>query len=251
MKADRFVALEEGSFDSYPRFYSASRTGANANRLNKRHRALIESNAAIIQDKSVLDIASHDGRWSLAAYKAGARYVLGIEARQHLVNFARANMEECQVPEDRVHFVLGDVFEELDRLQANTFETVMCFGFFYHTLHHMLLLSKITRLRPKHVIFDTEIDPAPSSVILIFAESIANEAAGAVADAGTPTRVLVGVPSRSALELMLASSGLTFSYYRWRRAGIERWDGLNPYRNGLRVSLVSTFKGTVAGSTRS
>jgi SAM-dependent methyltransferase len=244
MRANQFVASEEGFFDSYPRFYSTSTTGANANRLNQRHRALIESNAGIIQDKAVLDIASHDGRWSLAAYKAGARQVLGIEARQHLVNSARANMEVYQVAEDRVHFVLGDVFEELDRLQADTFETVLCFGFFYHTLHHMLLLSKITRLRPKHVIFDTQIDPAPTSVIRIFEESTAKEGAGAVADAGTPTRVLVGVPSRSALELMLASSGLTYSYYQWRQAGIERWDGLNAYRKGLRVSLVSALRDT-------
>jgi hypothetical protein len=244
MNTNQFVASEEGFFDSYPRFYSTSRTGASPNRLNKRHRALIESNAAIIKDKSVLDIASHDGRWSLAAYKAGAHHVLGIEARHHLVNSARANMEVYQVPEDRVHFVLGDVFEELDRLQADTFETVLCFGFFYHTLHHMLLLSKITRLRPKHVIFDTRIDPAPGSVIRISAESIAKEGAGAVADVGNPTLALVGVPSRSALELMLASSGLTFSYYRWRRAGIEQWDGLSAYRKGVRVSLVSTFKGT-------
>jgi hypothetical protein len=47
--------LEPGFFDSYPRFYSTSQTGAKPNRLNKRHRALIDSNEAIIRGKSVLD----------------------------------------------------------------------------------------------------------------------------------------------------------------------------------------------------
>jgi 2-polyprenyl-3-methyl-5-hydroxy-6-metoxy-1,4-benzoquinol methylase len=94
--------LEPGFFDSYPRFYSTSQTGAKPNRLNKRHRALIDSNEAIIRGKSVLDIASHDGRWSLAAYRAGACHVVGIEAREHLVKSAQANMREYQVPGDQV-----------------------------------------------------------------------------------------------------------------------------------------------------
>ena len=36
--------LEAGFFDSYPRFFSTSVTAATPNRLNQRHRALIERN---------------------------------------------------------------------------------------------------------------------------------------------------------------------------------------------------------------
>ncbi len=140
---------DDGSrfFDAYPLFYSTS-INAPRNRLNKRYRAIIEANDAIIRGKSVLDIASHDGRWSFAAHKAGARYVLGIEAREYLVQNARQNLREYQVPEQQVQFVRGDVFEELDRLDPGTFDTIFCLGFFYHTMHHMLLLNKIARLRP-------------------------------------------------------------------------------------------------------
>ena len=74
-------------------------------RLNQRHRALIQSNAAVIAGRRVLDIASHDGRWSLAASMAGAEYVLGIEARQHLAEAARDNMREYGVPAGKVEFV--------------------------------------------------------------------------------------------------------------------------------------------------
>ena len=104
-----------GFFDSYPRFYSTSSTAAAPDRLNQRHRALIETNAGIISGRRVLDIASHDGRWSLAAHKAGAEYVLGIEARQHLVDSARDNMREYGVPAGKVEFVRGDVMVELQQ----------------------------------------------------------------------------------------------------------------------------------------
>jgi hypothetical protein len=102
-----------GFFDAYPRFYSTSITGAKPSRLNARHKVLIQSNQPIIRGKSVLDIASHDGRWSFAAHQAGARHVLGIEAREHLVQAAQSNMREYGLAEKQVEFVRGDVFVEL------------------------------------------------------------------------------------------------------------------------------------------
>lgn len=233
--------LNPGFFDPYPCFFSTSKTSATPNRLNKRHQVLIESNRAKIRDKSVLDLASHDGRWSLAAYQAGASRVLGIEARRHLVEFAEANMREYRVPEDQVHFVLGDLFQELSRLEPGTFETVFCFGFFYHTLHHMILLSEIARLRPNFVILDTAIDVDPGSFVEVHQESVATESAGAMPDPGDPGHILVGVPTRAALEMMLSSSGFTFSYCDWRKAGIKRWDGLADYHEGRRISLVANL----------
>ena len=234
---------EVGFFDSYPRFYSTSVTRAEPNRLNRRYVALIVANEAIIRGKSVLDIASHDGRWSFAAYKTGARRVLGIEARQHLVNNAQANMREYHVPEESVQFVLGDVFEELDRLEPGTIETVFCFGFLYHTIHHMLLLSKIARLRPEHLVLDTRIDVHPYAIIEVYNEGVSFEASAAVPGLGAPTRTVVGVPTRSALELMLSNSAFTsFRYYDWRRAGIKRWEGLAEYDEGRRISMVATWK---------
>ena len=232
-----------GFFDAYPRFYTTS-TIAPRNRLNKRYRAIIEPNDAIIRGKAILDIASHDGRWSLAAHKAGARYVLGIEAREHLVQNSQQNMREYQVPEDQLQFLNGDVFEELDRLEPDTFDTIFCLGFFYHTMHHMLLLNKIARLRPKHLVLDTNVDLDPDSFVILQSEPVAHESAGAVPDAGDKEWLLVGTPTRSALELMLSSAGFSkVHYYDWHRAGIKRWDNLLEYQAGLRVSLVATRTG--------
>ena len=231
-----------GFFDAYPRFYGTCIIGER-NRLNKRYRALIEPNEDIIRDKSVLDIASHDGRWSFAAYKAGSRYVLGIEARHHLVQHSQDNMRMYGVPEGKVEFVLGDVFEKLDQLEPGRFDTVFCLGFFYHTMHHMLLLNKIGHLRPSHIILDTCIDLDPDSFVAVQLERVAHESAGAVPDSGDPERILVGSPTRSALELMLASAGYpSIKYFDWHRAGIRRWDNLIEYHRGLRVSLVAVRK---------
>ena len=237
------VARDRGFFDAYPRFCSLD-TGApgrlnDPNRLNERHRALIESNQNIIQGRSVLDIASHDGRWSFAAHKAGARLVLGIEAREALVQHAYQNMRAYQVPDDRVQFVVGDVFDKLDGLSVGDFETVFCLGFVYHTMHHVLLLNKIARLRPQHIVLDTVIDLSPDPIIVLRRESVARPTTGAIADLGDPQQALVGTPTKSALDLMLVSAGYIPSYYDWHQAGVRSWDNLGEYEDGTRVSLVA------------
>jgi methyltransferase family protein len=224
-----------GFFDSYPRYYSTIVTGATPNRLNQRHRALITANEAIISGKSVLDIASHDGRWSFAALAIGAKHVCGIEAREHLVINAKANLRAYGVAEDRFRFVQGDVFDEIDGIEPGSIDTVFCFGFLYHTLHHLLLLSKIARLKPMHLIIDTAIDLGYGDRIFVRTESTEDESQAVLAGAD---HTVTGVPSRGALELMLANFGWTPRYYDWHHAGIRQWDDLVDYHEGWRISLV-------------
>jgi len=234
------ASAPRGFFDSYPRFFTTSATKAQPDRLNQRHRALIESNRAIIDGQRVLDIASHDGRWSFAAHKAGARYVLGIEAREHLVDAARTNMTEYGVPQGQVEFMQGDALADLDRLEAGSFDTVFCFGFFYHTIDHMPLLRKIARLRPRHLIIDTLISVSPANVVEIKEEKVELESNGAVGEPGAPAFSVIGKPSRSALDLMLQAADFQPPrYYDWLNAGIKRWDDLEVYYLGHRVSLTA------------
>jgi ubiquinone/menaquinone biosynthesis C-methylase UbiE len=240
---------EGGFFDSYARFYS-TKIGVKRYRLNQRYRALIESNSAIIADKSVLDIASRDGRWSLAAYKAGARHVLGIEAHEHLVKLAQESLQAYGVPAGAVHFLPGDVFVELDRIEPGTIETVFCIGFLHHTAHHMLLLDKIARIKPKYVILDTKVSLDPRSIIEIRRESEEDEGFGAVSE-GTPRYAVIGVPSRKVIELMLSAAGFeSFSYYDWRGAGIKDWTYLDDYYRGKSISLVATLDPTMVAEKR-
>src|SRR6266446_801015 len=87
-------APKRGFFDQYPRFYSTSMVSPSPERLNERYRALISPNEEFIRGKTILDLAAHDGRWSFAALKAGARHVTGIEGRAHLVESAIATAQE-------------------------------------------------------------------------------------------------------------------------------------------------------------
>ena len=234
-----------GFFDSYPRFFSTSDTAAAPDRLNQRHRALIESNAAIVSGRKVLDIASHDGRWSLAAHKAGADYVLGIEARQHLVNAARDNMREYGVPAGKVEFVQGDVMVVLDQLQSGSFDTVFCFGFLYHTIDHMPLFRKIARLKPANLVIDTTVSLRPGSVVEVHEEPTDHESTAAfgdleLVDPGKAVRAIKGYPSKEALQLMLKAVGFSnVRYFDWQAAGIKRWDDLKNYYLGTRITVTA------------
>jgi 23S rRNA G2069 N7-methylase RlmK/C1962 C5-methylase RlmI len=72
-------------FDRFNRFYSTSRTSPWPERLHARYQAIIQENLDLLRGQRVLDVASHDGRWSFAALKAGCAHVTGMEAREHLV----------------------------------------------------------------------------------------------------------------------------------------------------------------------
>lgn len=66
-----------------------------------RHAAIDAAKAEQLAGRRVLEIASHDGRWSFAAVTAGASCVVGVESRSELIDSAQ--------------------------------DVVLCLGFFYHT----------------------------------------------------------------------------------------------------------------------
>lgn len=228
-------------FDDYPRFYETSITGIDKHRLQERYRALIEWNREIIQGSRVLDLASHDGRWSFAAVKAGAELAVGIEAREHLVKAAEENAQSYGLA-GKLRFTQADVFAHLDFLAEHPehrFDVVFCFGFFYHTAHHMLLLNKIAKLKPRYLIVDTRVCLNPEAVIELHWENVADESSAAVPEAGE-VHAIAGVPSKRALDLMLSAAGFgNFRYYPWRDAGITDWTKLDAYYREKRVSVVA------------
>lgn len=228
-------------FEQFPRFYLTSSTGLTTARLNLRFEAIFGENRDIFAGASVLDLASHDGRWSLAALAAGARSVIGIEARTELVKAATENLGEYGYGADRVRFVIGDVHEVLD---AQDFEAdvVLCLGFLYHTLRYNELLHGIRRTNARYLIIDTfspyMMGPVPNvNVITEHAE----EEGKAAADSYTHgPSILVGRPNLAAIRTMLGAYG-----YRVER--LSDWAGLlrdNPgtdncgdYANERRVTL--------------
>jgi len=227
-----------GFFDDYPRFFSTSKTVEHPNHLNGRFKAIIESNLNIIKDKSILDIASHDGRWSFAALKNGAKNVLGIEARQHLVINANENMKMYGISSNQYKFITNDIHDEIKQLESNKFDVVFCLDFLYHTIDHWYLLSEIKRLNPKYVIIDTRIDLANERIIKLHIDYPEKEA-HAFSAKSLKQQILVGTPSKLALEMMLTCLGFTnFEYFDWK-SKIKNFRNLVSYYHEKRITLVA------------
>jgi len=143
-------------FDKFSRFYTTSLTSPFPDRLNGRYEAIIARNAELLKGKRVLDIASHDGRWTFAALQAGASYVRGVEPRQELIDNATETFAFYGVDDRRFDFLRGDIF---DLTIGESFDVVLCLGFFYHTIRHAELLSLIDNLDAELVVVDTEVVP--------------------------------------------------------------------------------------------
>jgi len=237
---DLFVNKEYdvGFFDDYPEFFTTSSTSAFPNRLNRRVEVLIKNNVELIKDKKILDIASHDGRFSFAAIKIGAAHVLGIEGRQYLVDNSIKNMERYGIPNNKYNFVTGDIHQEIKKIKPDEIDTVFCFGFFYHTIHHMFLLSQIKRLNPQHLIIDTNILQSDQPIVRIEAQG-GSEGSATSSENAKNNKTIIGMPSTSAIELMLINQGFSFQYYDWLNKKISNWKFLGDYKNGQRITIVA------------
>ena len=228
-------------FEQYPRFYTTSSTAPTTARLNLRYEAIFAENRDVFAGATVIDLASHDGRWSLAALAAGARLVTGIESRPELVQAATENLAEYGYGPDRARFITGDVHEVLNTQDFEA-DVVLCLGFLYHTLRYNELLHGIRRTRARHLIIDTfspqMMRPVPNVNVITEA---ADRSGKATADAYTNgPSALVGRPNLAAIRTMLGAYG-----YRVER--LSDWAGLlrdNPgaadcadYANTKRITL--------------
>lgn len=227
-------------FDRFPQFLETSETSTQPWRLNLRYEAMFAENRDVLEGASVLDIASHDGRWSLAALETGATSVVGIEARSDLVDQARATLDGYGVAADRYDFIAGDVFEVLARRQQDV-DVVLCLGFLYHTLRYNELLTRIRQCGAHTLIVDTMIRPEVSEPVIRIVTEPSERQGHAVQDEFSwGDDVLVGRPSFSALRLMGEAHG--FALEAWSDWGALLRDnpqaqGVRDYRLGRRVTV--------------
>jgi 2-polyprenyl-3-methyl-5-hydroxy-6-metoxy-1,4-benzoquinol methylase len=221
--------LVSNFFDQYPIFYETTATAPAPGRLNLRYDAIFEQNREIFAGARVLDIASHDGRWSFAALQAGAAHVIGVEPRADLVSNARSTLSEY-VEATRFRFIEGDIFEVLKAEQFQV-DVVMCLGFLYHTLRYNELFAGIRRLNPKHVVIDTTIFLQSEQRVVKLDLDAAVVPRDAVRDEYSHGQfVLVGSPTLPGLEMMLNA-------YDFKVERLSDWAGLirdNPEAEGIR-----------------
>ncbi len=255
----------EIDFSATP-FLDTSETGAVAHRLNARCDMLLTRHREALQGKRVLDLASHDGRFTYGALTLGATHVTAVEGRSKLVDHARRNLDRCGFGEDRVRWVCSDIYDFLAQAKNGSVDVVICFGFFYHTVRHVELLRELRRLGPELLILDTTVYREHGLVrlsriseriyhglmrrlrrippmtlrrltreyLVFWHEDHRHESATI-----DPFDV-AAVPTRELVELLLKISGFGFRAIDWRNDGPGDWSYLDDYQAGRRVSYLAT-----------
>ena len=229
-------------FDKYPRFLETSTTASRPARLNLRHHGMFESNRDIFSNARVLDIASHDGRWSMAALDTGASHVTGIEGRAELVKNAEETLALYGVDPTTYRFINDDIFDVLMSPEDHgvDVDVVMCLGFIYHTLRYQDLFAGVYALKPKYFLIDTAVITTDRAMILVHREDSSKESAGLDHTFEVDGGLITGRPSVGALELMLEAHGFSitkrFDWLSYLEEHHPDNKAIASYRDGKRVT---------------
>ena len=235
----RFIELSVHTPEGQDRRSARRSASEQRSRMNERYEALFASNRDVFDGARVLDLASHDGRYSFAALKTGAAHVTGVEVRQSLIDRAQEAFAFYGQDPETFRFVRGDIFEVLAREKFEV-DVVLCLGFLYHTYRHTELMYRIRDLAPRHLIVDTLVTRGTHPTLRLIREDDVEEIHSAAQDAYSVGRVLVLRPSVPALQMLLRSYGFQIeSMYDWkgRLAGRLSVPGLAGYAKGARVTL--------------
>lgn len=229
--------IEPGFFNKYPRFFKTARASKNPDRLNIRYQGLIERNKDLLVNKKILDLASHDGRWSFAALKAGAHSVIGIEGREELVKDAYENFRAYDTNPTRYKYFLGDISTVLNTKSFDV-DVIFCFGFYYHTTLHVPLLASMKKHNPSCIILDTKISQSSDCVIELSMDD-SSQAGHAISDSSTINKnTVVGKPSRLAINMLFNHFGYETEEIDWS-IYIGDNDSVKDYRVGDRITLIA------------
>ena len=183
-------------------------------RMNTRHKHLIQLFEEEISGSRVFDIASHDGRWAYAFAAAGAKKVVGVEARQHLIDMF-AKYPDAGV-RNKVELRCNDLFAEMDNeaRKGETYDVVSVFGILYHIMDHFRLLKAAQALKPKLIIIDSEFMDRPGPMVQLMRENTGKNLNAAPQIEGQETAV-VGYPSFKAMEVMADVLGYDLEWVDW------------------------------------
>lgn len=200
-------------------------------RLELRHSFLVEPFQDLLKDADVLDIAAHDGRWSYALAAAGAKSVLGVEARADMVDFFR------KVPDNdikrRVTLEVADLHDRLDMLcyEKRQFDVIALFGIMYHVMDHFSILRRCLQLKPKIIIIDSEFMKANNPYIQLIKEATAKPS-NATPQIGNQEMAVIGVPSSMAMERMSEALNCEIDWLPWEDLPPDQRFGVGDYFRG-------------------
>ncbi|MGL5082538.1 MAG: class I SAM-dependent methyltransferase [Microcoleaceae cyanobacterium] len=223
--------------------YGSGGNEPGRNRFNWRYEMLFTRNQQLIKDKVILDLACNNGRLSYPCLALGAKKVIGVEARQELIEMGREYLEGTEF-KDKMEFVQADLFEYLSSATKGQFDLILCCGFLYHTVRQVDFFRLAKQLAPEHIIIDTNVAKnylwyglknflkKPPMLYMIIENS----------EKTSDTTDEDGIafwPSCSFLESMFDTIGYDHHQIKYSSREIKDWSGMSDYRKGYRVSYVA------------
>ncbi len=189
---------------------------------------LIDVCGGSLEGRSVLDLGSNAGYWSLAAIEAGADFVLGVDGRQMHVDQANLVFEANGVNPERYRFELGNIFEHAFN---GKFDIVLCLGLMYHIAKPVELFETMAATGAQIIVIDTAVSLAPSSVFRVAHEDSLDNPRNAV-----DYRILL-IPSRQAVFDLAKQFGYDCVALA---SNVTDFTGMNDYRTKQRAAFLCT-----------
>lgn len=140
----------------------------HVNRTRVRRELFLEPmlRSGYLEGKEVLDLGCSYGYWAMAAAKEGkAQHVLGVDALPGSIEQANWLLSRLQTA--NCAFELADVYGRLRELPDDSYDVVLCLGFFYHIRDPYLLLSEMSRVAREVVVIDTMVHNSEEASISV------------------------------------------------------------------------------------
>lgn len=123
--------------------------------LNARIRNLLWNHREAVEEKAILDLASHFGTFSYAALQLKANFVCGVDSEESLIQKASELFLLHEVDPKSYQFQNQTIESFLKTLPENSYDTVLCFGILYYLINPYGLLQEIKRVARETILLDT------------------------------------------------------------------------------------------------
>lgn len=123
--------------------------------VNIRAKTLLGDNISHIKRKRILDLGCHFGTFSYICLHLGAQFVVGVDSSTELIKQAEDMFVKHDVPNKTYEFIIEDVFQYLENLLEDSFDTVLCFGLLYYIPDNYYLLKLLKKVAREAIIIDT------------------------------------------------------------------------------------------------